>query len=232
MVPTAGPRSERPSAARLTRMVSVTHCPLANNATAFRKAPDIAPRVQDIVRMDRACFAVGNITPAARFNTCVAPEAAQIVFAFDLPLIVIPPDVTPKALTPRAWVEEMRRLRTPVGQPVASRTNVSERFDSAKHGSDGTPPTRPLRDRLPFGAVPLQRPPHQRPDQDEGRTHPRQDHRRLAARDGARAQRDGHGGVERVGFYQGHRVWHFGASKREHTWNAGPSRLGFRSSQT
>jgi purine nucleosidase len=33
----------------------------------------------------------------------------------------------------------MRSLRTPVGQPVASRTDVFERFDTAKHGSDGTP---------------------------------------------------------------------------------------------
>jgi len=33
----------------------------------------------------------------------------------------------------------MQRLRTPVGQPVASRTDVFERFDSARYGSDRTP---------------------------------------------------------------------------------------------
>ena len=52
---------------------------------------------------------------------------------------MIPPDVTPKAPTPYAWVEEMRRLRTPVGQPVASRTDVSERFGIARYGGDSTP---------------------------------------------------------------------------------------------
>ena len=139
MILTVSPRSESPRAARVTRMVSVTLCPLTNIATAFRKAPDIAPREPDIVRMRGACFAVGNLTPAAGFDTCVDPAAAQIVGALDLPLIVIPPDVTPKAPTPYAWVEEMRRLRTPVGQPVASRTDVSERFDIARYGSDGTP---------------------------------------------------------------------------------------------
>jgi purine nucleosidase len=120
-------------------MVSVTHCPLANNAIAFRKAPDIAPRVSDIVRMGGACFAVGYITPAAGFNTCVDPAAAQIVFAVGLPLVVTPPDVTPKALTPRTGVEEMRSFRTPVGQAIASWTDFFERFKTARYGSDGTP---------------------------------------------------------------------------------------------
>ena len=120
-------------------MVSVTLSPLTSIATAVLKAPDIAPRVPDIVRMHGACFAVRTIPPAAGFTICVDPEAAQIVFAFDLPFVVMPPDVAPKALTPRAGVEEMRSLRTPVGQPVASRTDVSERFDIARYGSDGTP---------------------------------------------------------------------------------------------
>ncbi len=52
---------------------------------------------------------------------------------------MIPPDVTPKALPPYAGVEEMRSLRTPVVQPVASWTDVFERFDTARYGSDGTP---------------------------------------------------------------------------------------------
>ena len=120
MILSASPRSERPRAARVTRMVSVTLCPLTNIATAFRKAPDIAPRVPDIVRMRGACLAVGTIPPAAGFNTCVAPEAAQSISHPCLPFVVMPPDVTPKALTQRARVEEMRSSRTPVGQPVAS----------------------------------------------------------------------------------------------------------------
>jgi purine nucleosidase len=51
----------------------------------------------------------------------------------------MPPNVTPKTLTPRAGVKEMRSLRTPIGQPAASRTDIFERFDSARYGSDGTP---------------------------------------------------------------------------------------------
>jgi len=89
--------------------------------------------------MRGACFAVGTITPAAGFTICVAPKAAQIVFAFGLPLIAMPLDVPHKAQTPRAWVEEMRRSGTPVHQAVASPTDVFERFDTARYGSEDAP---------------------------------------------------------------------------------------------
>ena len=103
------------------------------------KTPDIALREPDIVRIGGACFVVGTITSAAGFTICVAPKAAQIVFAFGLPLVVMPPDVTHKAQTPRARVKEMRRSGPPVHQAVASPTDVFERFDTARYGSDRTP---------------------------------------------------------------------------------------------
>ena len=58
-------------------MVTVTFRPLGpltNIATAFLKAPDIALRVQDIVRMRGTCFEGGTIPPAAGFTICVAPR--------------------------------------------------------------------------------------------------------------------------------------------------------------
>jgi purine nucleosidase len=106
-------------------------------------------------------FQGGTITPAAEFTIYIAPEAADIVFKSGVPLVVMPLDVTHKALTSREWVEEMRASGTPDGQAVASWTDVFERFDTAKYGSR-SPPARPLRDRLPLGARPLHRPPHQR----------------------------------------------------------------------
>ena len=121
---------------------TITLCPLGpltNIATAFTRAPDIIPRVAEIVLMGGAYFEVGNITPAAEFNIYVDPEAAEIVFKSGVPLVVMPLDVTHKALTSRAWVEEMRSLGTPVGQAVASWTDFFERFDTAKYGSEGAP---------------------------------------------------------------------------------------------
>ncbi|MGR3197576.1 MAG: nucleoside hydrolase [Paracoccus sp. (in: a-proteobacteria)] len=113
--------------------------PLTNIATAFRRAPDIAARVQRIVLMGGAYFEVGNITPAAEFNIHVDPEAAAEVFAAGVPLVVMPLDVTHKALTSREWVDRMRDLPNRCGPAVAGWTDFFERFDTAKYGSLGAP---------------------------------------------------------------------------------------------
>mgnify|MGYP002721535765 FL=1 len=113
--------------------------PLTNIAEAFRRAPDIIGRVQQIVLMGGAYFEVGNITPAAEFNIYVDPEAAAEVFAAGVPLVVMPLDVTHKALTDRAWVEAMRALPGRCGPAVAGWTDFFERFDTAKYGSLGAP---------------------------------------------------------------------------------------------
>jgi purine nucleosidase len=121
---------------------TITLCPLGpltNIAAAFLQAPDIIPRVAEVVLMGGGYFEGGNITPAAEFNIYVDPEAADILFQSGVPLVVMPLDVTHKALTSRAWVEEMRALGTPVGQAVAAWTDFFERFDTAKYGSQGAP---------------------------------------------------------------------------------------------
>ena len=113
--------------------------PLTNIAQAFRTAPDIIGRVRDIVLMGGAYFEVGNITPAAEFNIYVDPEAAEIVFRSGVPLVVMPLDVTHKALTTRPRVEAFRKMGTHVGEMVAAWTDFFERFDKEKYGSEGAP---------------------------------------------------------------------------------------------
>jgi purine nucleosidase len=113
--------------------------PLTNIATALTRAPDIAARIRRIVLMGGAYFEVGNITPAAEFNIYVDPEAAQIVFRSGVDLVVMPLDVTHKALTNRARVEAFRALPGRVGPAVASWTDFFERFDKEKYGSEGAP---------------------------------------------------------------------------------------------
>ena len=121
---------------------SITLCPLGpltNIATAFQRAPDIIPRIAEVVLMGGACFEVGNITPSAEFNIYVDPEAADIVFKSAVPLVVMPLDVTHSALTSRDWVEGMRSLGTEAGRAVAGWTDFFERFDTAKYGTSGAP---------------------------------------------------------------------------------------------
>ncbi len=113
--------------------------PLTNIATAMQRAPDIVPRIGRIVLMGGAYFEVGNITPAAEFNIYVDPEAADIVFRSGVDLVVVPLDLTHKALTTRARVEAFRRLPGRVGPAVAAWTDFFERFDKEKYGSEGGP---------------------------------------------------------------------------------------------
>lgn len=121
---------------------TVTLCPLGpltNIATAFRRAPDIVERVQEIVLMGGAYFEVGNITPAAEFNIYVDPEAADEVFTSGAKIVVLPLDVTHKAMTNKRRVDAFHALGTEVGGMVAAWTNFFERFDKEKYGGEGAP---------------------------------------------------------------------------------------------
>ncbi len=121
---------------------TVTLCPLGpltNIASAFQKAPDIVDRVQEIVLMGGAYFEVGNITPAAEFNIYVDPEAADIVFKSGVQIVVMPLDVTHKALVTKPRNDAFRNLGTKVGIAVAEMTDFFERFDKEKYGSAGAP---------------------------------------------------------------------------------------------
>ncbi len=121
---------------------SVTLCalgPLTNLGAALAKAPEIAPRIAEIVLMGGAYFEVGNITPAAEFNIYVDPEAAATVFGAGVPLTVMPLDVTHKALVTAPRLAAFRDLGTPVGNAVAGWTDFYERFDMEKYASAGGP---------------------------------------------------------------------------------------------
>ena len=121
---------------------TVTLCalgPLTNLAKAMLQAPDIIERIEQIVLMGGGCFEGGNITPSAEFNIFVDPEAADIVFRAGINLVVMPLDVTHKALTTRPRVEAFRNLGNRVGRVAAEWADFFERFDVAKYGTEGAP---------------------------------------------------------------------------------------------
>ena len=121
---------------------TITLCPLGpltNIATALQKAPDIANRIAKIVLMGGGYFEGGNITPAAEFNIYVDPQAADIVFKCGAPIVVMPLDVTHKALVTKPRNDAFRNIGTPVGNAVAEMTDFFERFDKEKYGSAGAP---------------------------------------------------------------------------------------------
>ncbi len=121
---------------------TVTLCalgPLTNLALALIREPRIAPRIREIVLMGGGFFEGGNITPTAEFNIYVDPHAAEIVFGSGAPIVVMPLDVTHKALTTAKRIEALRKLGSKVGDAVASLLDFFERFDEEKYGTDGGP---------------------------------------------------------------------------------------------
>ena len=121
---------------------TVTLCTLGaltNVALALQQAPEIAQRIQQIVLMGGGFSEGGNITPAAEFNIYVDPQAAQIVFASGIPLVVMPLDVTHQVLTTRKRMDAIAAIGTPVARATVEMLDFFERFDVQKYGSDGGP---------------------------------------------------------------------------------------------
>lgn len=127
-------RSEEPGAVTLC-----TLGPLTNIAMAMVKAPDIVPRIREIVMMGGAYFEVGNITPAAEFNIHVDPEAADIVLTSGVPITMLPLDVTHGVLSFGHRIERIAGLGNRTGKAIAEMLTFSERFDLEKYGGEGAP---------------------------------------------------------------------------------------------
>ncbi|MER8808837.1 nucleoside hydrolase [Mesorhizobium australicum] len=121
---------------------TITLCPLGpltNVALALIREPRIAPRIKEIVLMGGGFFEGGNVTPTAEFNIYVDPHAADVVFRSGIPIVMMPLDVTHKALTTSKRIEAFRKLGTKVGIAAAEMLEFFERYDEGKYGTDGGP---------------------------------------------------------------------------------------------
>ncbi|TIP59538.1 MAG: nucleoside hydrolase [Mesorhizobium sp.] len=121
---------------------TITLCalgPLTNIALALIREPKIAPRIKEIVLMGGGFFEGGNVTPTAEFNIYVDPHAADVVFKSGIPIVMMPLDVTHKALTTAKRTQAFRKLGTRVGTATAEMLEFFERFDEQKYGTDGGP---------------------------------------------------------------------------------------------
>ncbi len=113
--------------------------PLTNVAMALVKAPEIAPRIREIVMMAGACFAGGNVTPAAEFNVFADPEAADIVLKSGVPIVMLPLDVTHQVLTTKARLRRIAAAGGRCASWVHDMLGFYERFGRDKFGGDGAP---------------------------------------------------------------------------------------------
>ncbi|MFP3881692.1 MAG: nucleoside hydrolase [Actinomycetota bacterium] len=120
----------------------VTVCtlgPMTNLALALVRDPSIAQKIEQIVMMGGGFFEGGNTTPAAEFNIFVDPHAAHVVFTSGIPIVMMPLDVTHKALTTPDRLDRFTKLGTPAGDAVAGMLGFYDRWDMEKYGLPGGP---------------------------------------------------------------------------------------------
>src|SRR5918996_4132769 len=105
---------------------------------ALRKAPDVVPRIKEIVLMGGS-IGLGNVTPAAEFNIYVDPHAADIVFGCGAPITMFGLDVTHKVLVTEPRLKAIEAIGTPVARAAAGLLDFYSRFDRDRYSQPGGP---------------------------------------------------------------------------------------------
>lgn len=112
--------------------------PLTNIALAARLAPDIVPRVAEVVLMGGG-YSKGNTTPAAEFNILADPEAAAVVFGASWPVTMVGIDLTHQALATPDVVSRIAALATAPARFVVELLAFFGRMYSAAQGFASPP---------------------------------------------------------------------------------------------
>jgi len=113
--------------------------PLTNIGMVLDRAPDVLPKIDQLVIMGGAMREGGNYSPSAEFNILVDPHAADIVFNCGRPIVSMGLDVTHHVLSTRARVARISELGNPVARATAGMLGFFERHDSKKYGVEGAP---------------------------------------------------------------------------------------------
>lgn len=119
---------------------AVTLCalgPLTDVALAFTKAPDITPKIRELVILGGAGFEIGNVTPAAEFNIHADPHAAAIVLESSVTMTMIPLDVTHQVLSTPPRLAALQALRNRCGPAVAALLTSFEEARASRFGERG-----------------------------------------------------------------------------------------------
>jgi purine nucleosidase len=120
----------------------VTLCtlgPLTNIGLALVREPAMADRVRELVMMGGGFFEGGNTTPAAEFNIFVDPHAAHLVFTSGIRIVMMPLDVTHKALATPDRLRKFLDLGSRAGDAVHGMLDFYDRWDMEKYSTPGAP---------------------------------------------------------------------------------------------
>lgn len=111
--------------------------PLTNVAVAMLIEPSLTSRLTEIVLMGGNAFCGGNASPAAEANILNDPEAADIVFGADCPIVMAGLDVTERTVMSAADLAEFASFGNARAQHLAAITPFYETFYRQRNGLDG-----------------------------------------------------------------------------------------------
>jgi len=121
---------------------TVTLCmlgPLTDLGTALERAPDIAPRLREIVLMGGAHREVGNVTAAAEYNVHVDPHAADLVLRSGISVTMAALDMTHHVLVDARRLSELAMLPNTAGKAVLTLLDHRTDYDELRWGKRGVP---------------------------------------------------------------------------------------------
>ncbi|MBX6765567.1 MAG: nucleoside hydrolase [Actinomadura rubrobrunea] len=111
----AGSPVDEAAAARIVRLARsrpgeltlLATGPLTNLGTALLLDPELPALVREVVIMGGAFDHPGNVTTHAEANIWHDPEAADLVFAADWPMVLVPLDATHPTAVGDAWLDRL-----------------------------------------------------------------------------------------------------------------------------
>lgn len=112
--------------------------PLTNLAVAIVKAPDIVPRIEEVVIMGGA-LNLGNVTAAAEFNVYADPHAAHVVFEAGLKLTMIGLNVTHQVLATPERIDAIRAVGNRAAVTLAGMLDFYASKNIESYGHAGAP---------------------------------------------------------------------------------------------
>ena len=111
--------------------------PLTNIAIALLLRPDLPEHLAGIVLMGGNAFVGGNASPAAEANILNDPEAADIVFGADCPIVMCGLDVTESTIMSSAQIAGLAAIDNPRARHAAAILPYYRDFHLAHGGPDG-----------------------------------------------------------------------------------------------
>lgn len=116
----------------------VTLGPLTNVAKALQRDPSIAGKIRNCTIMGGASDGYGNVTPVSEFNIWADPEAAEIVFASDMPKTMVGWDISRKfAVISDQDAESIRAIGTNAAHIAIDAQATVREFCLGTSGLDG-----------------------------------------------------------------------------------------------